>query len=332
MNMNYARLQDIAREVGMSVNTVSKALNGKPGVNHQTRRRILDIADQMNYKPNYLARSLRGMTSNIIGVIVDDADSPYFIEVIKGINNEALDLGYYVFLFNSGMSRDRELMALEMLQRIRVKGIILHPTELDEEMTSHIDKAVVPIVMIDVISNNLKFDNVCNDDRMGMKEITRLVLSQSYRSIVFLNIRENSAPAIERLAGVYDALAETGREKSAIKVYTNTHKNAYGLTRGLMQQPNRPDCLLCANDMVATQAMEAIFDVGLSIPDDVAITGYDDVPYARVLRVPLTTVSQPKETAGRQCVSLLHQRILNIGPDHPVKIILKPEIIARKST
>lgn len=84
---------------------------------------------------------------------------------------------------------------------------------------------VVPIVMIDVISNHLKFDNVCSDDRMGMKEITRLVLSQSYRNIVFLNIREHSAPAIERLAGVYDALAEVGREKSFIKVYTNTHKN-----------------------------------------------------------------------------------------------------------
>jgi LacI family transcriptional regulator len=255
----------------------------------------------------------------------------HFIEVIKGINGEALDLGYYVFLFNSGMNRERELMALDMLQRIRVKGIILHPIDLDEEMIMHIDKVVVPIVMIDVI-NNLKFDNVCNDDRLGMKEITRLVLSQSYRHIVFLNIRENSAPAIERLAGVYDALAETGREKTFIKIYTNTHKNAYGLTRCLMQQPSRPDCLLCANDMVATQAMEAIFDVGLSIPEDVAITGYGDVPYARVLRAPLTTVSQPKALAGRQCVSLLHQRILSSGPDHPVKIILKPEIIARKST
>ena len=330
--MNYIRLQDIAREVGISVNTVSKALNGKPGVNQQTRRRVLDVAEKMNYKPNYLARSLRGMSSNIIGVIVDDADSPYFIEVVKGINDEALELGYYVFLFNSGMSRERELMALEMLQRIRVKGIILHPTELDEEMISHIDKAVVPIVMIDVVNNNLKFDNVCNDDRLGMKEITRLVLSQSYHNIVFLNIRENSAPATERLAGVYDALTETGKDKSTIKVYSNTHKNAYGLTRGLMLQPNRPDCLLCANDMVATQAMEAIFDVGLSIPDDVAITGYDDVPYARVLRVPLTTVSQPKVLAGSQCVSLLHQRIQSTGPDHPVRLILKPEIIARKST
>ena len=330
--MNYVRLQDIAREVGISVNTVSKALNGKPGVNQQTRQHILDVAERMNYKPNYLARSLRGTPSNIIGVIVDDADSPYFIEVIKGINDEALELGYYVFLFNSSMSRERELMALEMLQRIRVKGIILHPTELDEEMIMYIDKVVVPIVMIDVISNNLKFDNVCNDDRLGMREMTRLVLSQSYRNIVFLNIRENSAPAIERLAGVYDALAEAGRDKSTIKVYSNTHNTAYGLTRGLMLQSNRPDCLLCANDMVATQAMEAIYDVGLTIPDDVAITGYDDVPYARVLRVPLTTVSQPKALAGRQCVSLLHQRITNTGPDHPVKSILKPEIIVRKST
>jgi LacI family transcriptional regulator len=330
--MKYARLQDIAREVGISVNTVSKALNGKPGVNPQTRQRVLDAAEKLNYKPNYLAQSLRGTPSNIIGVIVDDADSPYFIEVVKGINDAALELGYYVFLFNSAMNRERELMALEMLQRIRVKGIILHPTELDEEMITHLNKAVVPIVMIDVISNNLKFDNVCNDDRLGMKEITRLVLSKPYRNIVFLNIRENSAPAIERLIGVYEALAEAGKDKSTIKVYTNTHNTAYGITRGLMLQPNRPDCLLCANDMVATQAMEAIFDVGLSIPDDVAITGYDDVPYARVLRVPLTTVSQPKALAGRQCVDLLHQRIQNTGPDHPVRIILKPEIISRKST
>ena len=329
--MHYIRLQDIAQEVGVSVNTVSKALNGKPGVNQHTRRRILDVAEQMNYKPNDLARSLRGQTSNIIGMIVDDAASPYFVQVTKGVYGEALELGYYVFFFNSGMNRERELMALELLQRMRVNGIILHPTELDEELIGHINKAVVPIVMIDVISNNLKFDYVCNDDRFGMKEITRLVLNKSYRNIIFLNIRERSAPAIERLAGVYDALAEAGREKSSIKVYTNTHDNAYGLTRGLMMQPNRPDCLLCANDMVATQAMEAIFDVGLSVPGDVAITGYDDVSYARVLRVPLTTVSQPKELAGKLCVSLLHQRILKNGPDHPVKLILKPEIISRKS-
>lgn len=330
--MEYVRLQDIAQEVGISVNTVSKALNGKPGVNKKTRQSILEAAERMNYKPNDLARSLRGQTSNIIGMIVDDAASPYFNEVIKAIDEEALELGYYVFLFDSGMKRERELMALELLQRMRVNGIILHPTELDEDLIEHINKAAVPIVMIDVISNNLKFDNVCNDDRLGMKEITRLVLSRTYRNIVFLNIRENSAPAIERLAGVYEALAEAGRDQSFIKVYANTHNNAYGLTRSLMLQPHRPDCLLCANDMIATQAMEAIFDVGLSVPGDVAITGYDDVSYARVLRVPLTTVSQPKELAGRQCVSLLHQRILNTGPDHPVRFLLKPEIIIRKST
>lgn len=330
--MSYVRLQDIAKEIGISVNTVSKALNGKPGVNNRTRQRVLEVAERLNYKPNDLARSLRGQTSNIIGVILDDTTSPYFSEVVKGIDDEAQALGYYTFLFGSGMKRDRELKALDLLQRIRVNGLILHPTELDEELVSHINKAAMPIVMFDVVNNNLRFDNVCNDDRLGMKEMTRLVLEKQYRKIVFLNLRENSAPAIERLAGVHDALAEAGLEESFIKVYNNTHLNAYSLTRGLMMQEERPDCLLCASDALATQAMEAIFDVGLSVPGDVAITGYDDVSYARVLRVPLTTVSQPKERAGRQCVSLLHQRIMKSGPDHPVKLILKPEIIARKST
>lgn len=330
--MSYIRLQDIAKEVGMSVNTVSKALNGKPGVNKITRQRVLAAAERMNYKPNDLARGLRGQRSNIIGVILDDTSSPYFNEVYKGIEEEVIDLGYYVFLFNSSMKRDREIIALELLQRMRVSGIILHPIELDDDLIGHINRAAVPIVLLDVVENNLKFDNVCNDDRLGMKEMTMMVLQKSYKNIVFLNIRESSAPAIERLAGVRDALAEMGREESEIKVYTNTLNDAYGLTRSLMLQPNRPDCLLCASDYVATQAMEAIFDVGLSVPGDVAITGYDDVSYARVLRVPLTTVSQPKATTGRHCVRLLHQRIHKSGPDHPVRLVLKPEIIMRRST
>jgi LacI family transcriptional regulator len=330
--MSYIRLEDIAKEVNISVNTVSKALNGKPGVNNRTRQRIMETAERLNYKPNELARSLRGQASSIIGVILDDTASPYFNEVLKGIDEEALELGYYVFLFNSGMKREREVMALDLLQRMRVSGIILHPIELDDALVEHIDKAAIPIVLFDVINNGLKFDNVCNDDRLGMKEITRLVLGKPYHNIVFMNIRENSAPASERLAGVYEALAEAGKDRASIKVYTNTHTNAYSLTRSLMMQPDRPDCLLCANDMVATQAMEAIYDVGLAVPDDVALTGYDDVSYARVLRVPLTTVSQPKTTAGRQCVNLLHQRIMKNGPDHPVKLMLKPEIITRKST
>lgn len=329
--MNYVRLQDIAKEVGLSVNTVSKALNGKPGVNINTRQRILEVAGRMNYKPNELARNLRGWTSNIIGVIVDDVASPYFNEVIKGINEEALRLGYYVFLFSSDMNHEREIKVLELLQRMRVNGIIFHPIDLNKELIEYLDKTVVPIVLIDVQCDNYKYDIICNDDRLGMKEITLYALNKSYRNIVFMNIREESVPAVERLAGVYDALAEAGLDKSFIKVYTNTHNNAYGLTRSLMLQSNRPDCLLCGNDMVATQAMEAVFDVGLSVPDDVAITGYDDVSYARVLRVPLTTVSQPKALAGRQCVELLHRRIVNNGPDHPVKLILKPEIIIRKS-
>ncbi len=329
--MDQTRLKDIAKELGLSTNTVSKALNGKPGVNEETRRKIEQTALRMHYTPNEMARSLRGYTPMFIGIIVDDSASPYFAEVIKGIEDESATLGYYTLLFNAGMNREREQRALEMLQRVRVSGIVFHPGNLDGETISTLKRLTMPVVLLDVLPNDLSCDSVNNDDRYGMKMLTSLVLSRGFERIAFLNLREESPPAVNRLAGVYDALDEAGKSRDFIQVYPNASKNAYSLAYSLMTKPNRPDCLLCANDTTAAMAMEAVLDCGLSIPGDVSVTGYDDVSYARLLRVPLTTVSQPKKDTGRVAMQLLHARIKGTGPDEPVRFMEKPEIKIRKS-
>ena len=329
--MKHVRLKDLAEELGLSVNTVSRALNGRAGINEETRARIEEAARRHNYTPNEMARGLRGYSPRFIGVVVDDSASPYFAAVIKGIEDESTALGYYTLLFNAGMNRERELRALEMLERIRVCGIVFHPSGLYPEIVDALRRLTMPVVLFDILTNELPYDSVNNDDRQGMKTLTSFVLNRGYRRIAFLNLRDGSPPALNRLAGVYAALDEANLARSLVTVYPNTVRIAYSLARSLLAQPNRPDCLLCANDAIAVQAMEAVMDAGLSIPGDVAVTGYDDVSYAHMLSVPLTTVAQPKEEAGRISMQLLNARITGTAPDDPVRLMQKPEVKIRKS-
>ena len=329
----HVRIEDIAKAVNLSINTVSRALNDKTGVNEETRLLIKSTARQLGYKPNAMARSLRGHSMNIIGVIIDDNTNPYLSEVLKGIESKAYQMGYHLLFFNSNFDIERELKAIDVLLQIRAKGIIMHPIQVAERLVSTIENIRIPTVLFGTRRNGLKADVVTSDNVMGIMEMMYHLLKQGYRRIAFLNLPERMDVSEIRWKGICKALAEHGLPDNIVHQYhVDFEEGAYEVTHRLMTSINRPDCILCGCDLYAAQAMESIYELGFVIPRDVAVAGYDDIIFSKNFRVPLTTVSQPKGTIGELCMDLLDMRIRGEGPKDYIEKILKPTLVVRAST
>ena len=333
MEGKHVCLEDIAEAVNLSVNTVSRALNDKPGVNEETRLRIKSAARKLGYKPNAMARSLRGHSMNIIGVIIDDNTNPYLSEVLKGIESKAYQMGYHLLFFNSNFYLERELKAIDVLLQIRAKGIIMHPIRVTDKLVRTIENLMIPMVLFGTSSNGLKADTVRSDNVWGIKEMMHYLLERGYRNMAFLNLPEGMDASKTRWEGVCSALSEHGLPGDTVCQYhVRFEEGAYGVTHRLMTSTDRPDCIVCGCDLYASQAMEIIYDLGFTIPHDIGIAGYDNINFSKNFRVPLTTVSQPKGTIGELCMELLDMRIRGKGPKDYVEKVLRPTLIVRAST
>lgn len=332
MSSEPVRLEDIAAALSLSINTVSRALNNKPGVNEDTRQRIKIMAKNLGYKPNAMARSLRGHSMNIVGVIIDDNTNPYLSEVLKGIESKAYQLGYYLLFFNSNFDVQRELNAIDVLMQIRAKGIIMHPTQITDKLSRIINQSLVPVVLFGSRRGELNADSVRSDNITGMRDILTYLIKRGYQRIAFLNLAKGMDVSEMRREGVRKTLMEHGLPSETITEYNiSFEEGAYGITRFLMTSINRPDCILCGCDLFAAQAMEMIYDLGYEVPHDIALAGYDNISLSKNFRVPLTTVSQPKAAIGEICMDLLDQRIRGEGPDEYVDNVLKPTLVVRTS-
>ena len=330
---NSVTLHDIAKVVGLSANTVSRALNNKAGVSAETKEKISKIAKEMGYQPNAMARTLRGISSNLIGVIIDDNTNPYLAEVLKSIEEETRKRNYHILLFNSSFDTKREIEALRILAGIQACGVIMHPSSLNTQVEEAINNFYNPVVIFGISGSKLITDTVRNDNYFGMREMMRHLLSRNYKKIAFLNLPSNLSTTKERKKGVLAALSEAGYAEDYIDYHeVDFTDGAYAITKQLISKPDHPDCILCGCDMFAAQSMIAISDKGYSIPEDIAVAGYDNIAFSRSFRASLTTVSQPKKIIGQQCVDLLEKRIKKELVGDPVEIVLHPELIVREST
>lgn len=328
-----AKIEDVARQAGVSTATVSRVLSGKPYVSDDLRERVMDAVNNLNYRPSRVARSLRVQRSSIIGLIVSDIQNPFFTAVVRAVEDTAYQQKYSVFLCNSDEDTEKETMYLELMVAEHVAGVILSPTLGQNDIYRHLAEAGVPAVAIDRRVTNVEIDSVLVDNLGGALAVVRHLLEMGHRRIGAVIGTPASSTGEERLRGYAQALQSYGIAVEPELIRTGMPRIAGGheFTNELLSLPNPPTALFTGNNLLTIGALSAIHQRGLRIPEDIALAAFDEMEWTAFVRPALTVVAQPTYDLGRIAVELLLQRMED--PDRPhQEVVLPPTVRIREST
>lgn len=329
-----ATLKDIAAEAGISTTAVSKVLNNKGGISKETEERVIEIANRLGYRPNFVAKSLKVNSTKTIGLVVSDSSHSFFGSVIKGAEEEAAKQGYNIILANTNRSRETEKNAINTLMEKRIDGLLLASSMLTQETDkAYLDALGVPYVFMIRRSEDEGAPFVGNDNVRGAFDMVDYLIKTGSRQIHFLNMDKDSTSSKDRLKGYKQALEAGGiaYDESIVLNMRPEIEAGYTVMRNILERGETIKALFCGCDILGIGAMEAIFEKGLNIPGDVRVCGYDDIEFAAYLRRPLTTIRQPKEVIGVKAINLLLSRIQGDNK-YPGVVILKSELVVRQST
>lgn len=328
-----ATIKDIAKKANVSYGTVSRALNNKYGVKKETRERVLSVAVKMGYSPNAIARGLVKKATNTIGLIIPDILNPFYPGVARGIEDRALKSGYTVFFCNTNHDKKREMQSLRLLAERRVDGIIVAPGLDGADISNDINGGGIPIVHIcrHYVEPNKSF--VVIDDERGGFLATKHLIEQGCKKIGFVGAQNKAPNLSERFEGYKQAFQKFGLELDDRYIYSSDFKRqtGYRLVRKMIASGDYPRAIFAENDILALGVIQGIRESGLSIPEDIAVVGFDDIPFASFPEVQMTTIRQPKQEMGEIAVSILLDQLSGRNTK-PRKVILEPRLIVRRSS
>ncbi len=328
-------IKDIAKAAGVSHSTVSRALSDSPLVNAATRSRIHRLAQEMGYSPDAGARSLvRGHTCTV-GVVVTTIADPFSAEVVEGIESAAYAHGYSVILAVSQDEPEREVAAVEMLRSKRVDAVIVTSSRVGALHQERLGAAGVPVILLNSHSQQLAPHtfSVRVDDQHGARLATAHLLALGHRRIAHVAGPEGHSPSADRLAGYRAALAEAGVPFDGALVFAGTGRPAAGeqALASLLALAERSTAVFCYNDMTAIGLLRAARLAGLTVPRDLAVVGFDDIPFATYVSPSLTTVAQPKFAMGQRAMQMALS--LMGGRDEEVSdVVLQGRLVVRETT
>jgi LacI family transcriptional regulator len=337
MAKKQSTIQDIARSLNITASTVSRALSDHPKIKKTTKELVWEKARELNYQPNSIAASLRKGKANTIGMIVPRVNRHFFSNIITGVESVLNPEGYNLIICQSEESEQKEINNIDTLIASRVAGILIS-ISLETNNFDHLRKVMshnIPLVMFDRITDELDVCKVENDDVSGSYDVTRHLLEQGYRNMMWIGGSRRFNTYHNRFAGYRKALAEIGIDAETMPVYEGniSLETTYEFMREYLLQNPLPEVIFSASDYMAMGAMMAIQEKGLKIPDDVAISGYSNEPFAALINPKLTTVEQFSKEMGKATARLLLEEILAARDEMiPRKTILRPKLIVREST
>ena len=332
-------IKDIAKAAGVSHSTVSRALSDSPLVSDETKARIQRLAKEMGYSPDSLARSLVTRQTYTVGVVVTTIADPFIAAVVQGIEATAQDHGYTVILCNSGAVPEREIAAVETLRSKRVDGVIVTSSRIGALYLEHLERIGVPIVLI----NNHNEESgrytftVTVDNQHGGRLATKHLIDLGHRRIAYVTAPADHSSDMDRMTGYQQALSEAELEPDPALIIPGNGR-ADGGERALetlrsLDAP--PAAIFCYNDMTAVGLMTAARRAGLSVPQDLAVVGFDDIPFATYFHPPLTTIAQPKIEMGQLAMKMALS-LMPIGDGEAEEelsnVVVKGKLIVRAST
>jgi DNA-binding LacI/PurR family transcriptional regulator len=335
MNKGQVTIKDIARELGISPSTVSKALKGHPDISSSTKKAVRELVERWNYKPDPIALSLKGGQSKTIGVIVPEIVHYFFSTVISGIEDLAYDSGYHVMFCQSNESYEREVKAVETLLSSRVDGILVSLCKVTRNF-DHFRKITengIPLVFFDRICDEIETDRVVVDDEAGAFDGVCHLIKSGCHEIVHLSGPLNLLIAKNRMEGYVRALKENNipvRNENIIKC--DTSEEARSVVPALFDRTRKPDGIFAVNDLTAAEAMKIVKNKGYKVPDDVSIVGFTSGMISDLTDPSLTSVEQHGYIVGKEAVRLLIKRIEG-EKEMPFQTkVIKTELVVKSST
>jgi len=326
-------MKDVARLAGVSTSTVSHVINNNRFVSEAVREKITSAIAELNYAPSALARSLKLNQTRTIGMLLTASSNPFYSEVVRGVERSCYERGYSLILCNTEGDENRMNRSLETLLQKRVDGLLIMCTE------SHLPSAdilnrypSIPSVMMDWAPFEGSSDIIQDNSLLGGEMATRFLISRGYRRIACIAGPQDKTPARLRLEGFQLAMKSAGLPVPPSCVVSGDFefKGGFNAMNQLLSLSPLPEAVFTCNDAMAVGGYHALFQAGLSVPQDIAVIGYDDIELARYMTPPLTTIHQPKDELGELAIDTLLHRLGEPG-DSQQLLILTPELVERGS-
>jgi LacI family transcriptional regulator len=327
-----ATIYDVARRAEVSPATVSRVANGHANVDPALADRVRDAMRELDYRPNAVARNLRRSRTTLWAVIISDIGNPFFTSLVRGVEDVAQPAGYSVVLCNSDEDPGKEGQYVDAALAEQMAGVIISPAGKAEHVNRLVD-ARVPVVVIDRQQSGTHVDTVLVDNEQGAYLATTHLIESGYRRIACVTGPLGVFTATRRLRGYRRALEEHGRpyEEDLVRHGDFREEGGYRAMAALLGLRPRPDAVFAGNNLMTVGAVECLVDSRVAVPDEMGVVGFDDVPWAHLVRPSLTTVAQPTYELGREAASLLTQRIAD--PERPpTTITLETKLQIRDSS
>lgn len=326
-------IKDIAREVNVSVSTISRVLNNKPDVSEETKIKVEKAIKEMGYNPNRIARGLVLKKTNSIGLVIPDINNPFFPEIIKGVERTAKKLGYSLILCNTDNDKKEERESISLLRSKQVDGIILSLSLENKAVLKELEKEKFPIVQIDRQIKDSIYPAVTIDNKRSAYIATEYLIKQGHRKIGHVTGDLSTETALNRLKGYKLALKDHNITIKEEWILEGDYSIESGkeMMEKIIKLKDRPTALFFANDLMAFGAYETIFKYNYSIPEDFSIIGHDNIEITSFVRPGLTTMDQPKYRLGEIAAKNLISIIENKDKKAFQNVILKNAMIVRDS-
>jgi LacI family transcriptional regulator len=306
-------IKDISKQAAVSIATVSKVLNGDYSkVSVETRDRILKVADELNYRPNLLARGLVSQQFHMIGLIIPDISNPYYADMARGMTDEALRFGYNAMISNTDQMHSREMSAIQSMAEYNVSGLILAGgTNTTPESQDLLKRYRVPFVAVENYTKGMEYCVYVDNYTGSYKAVTHLI-SRGHKQIAYITgFGSLHAPEDERLQGYEQAMADNNLPVNPylLECGSYTLETGYRKTLQLLGRGIPFTAIACGNDLIALGAFRAIREHKLKVPQDISLVGFDDVYLSSTMEPRLTTVKQPAYEIGVYAIKMLLDRI-----------------------
>lgn len=333
-----ATIKTIAKMTGVSHSTVSRALRGSPLVAEDTAERIRQAAQQLGYLPSAAARSLKTNRTRILGVIVSGIADPFFSEVLNGIEQAAQAAGYSLFIGSSNHEPEKEEKIFQTMLEQRIDGVIICSTPVSVDRWRQFPTEAFPIVVV----NNQAADHynysIYHDDVDGSRQVARHLIALGHHQIAYLGNSQSGKTTLDRLNGLNTEMNAHGLSIIPEHIYHVPGGSPQMGIEGMnyfLNLPSPPTAVMCFNDMLALGGLKSCRQAGMRVPDDISVTGFDNITISEFSEPPLTTLDQPKKEIGREAaqllLSLLGSDSGQLNSTQRVKV-LKGQLLVRDST
>lgn len=326
-------IKDVARRAGVSSTTVSYVINKTRFVSPDTEARIRQAIQELDYRPNHIARSLRAKRTMTVGMIVSDIANPFYADVVRGVEDVLSEKHYSLILCNTDEVPERELATLQLLAQKKVDGLIIVATGCNVDPLREANNAGLPIVLVDRQLPGDWLDTVLVDDQSGAYEATRHLLQLGHRRIGAILGRTGISTTDRRRQGYETALHDFG-----VAVDLALIQNGYSTIEGgvaaagiLLDLDPRPTAIFAANNLMTVGLFLTIKQRGLRCPEDMAVVSFDDMVWLSAFTPGLTTITQPNYDLGKQAAELLMDRLTGKSPTSPRIVVLPSRLIVRES-